>query len=127
MLHIIRIFALLLSTIACAQPTPESDLSPQDAEKMINSSDIVILDVRTDEEYEKGHLRDARHMDYYLEDFEENVSELPTDKTYLLYCHSGYRSKKAYNFMKEKGFENIHNLQGGIEAWVEAGNDLQKE
>ena len=73
-----------------------------------------IIDVRTKEEFEQGHINGATHIDIYSPSFEGKITELDKTKSYLVYCTSGSRSMHAVMFMRKNGFENVENLGGGI-------------
>ena len=127
---VIIIFATLstLSGTLFAQPEKESDItiiSVQEANKLIEENnenpEFVILDVRTIEEHETGHIPDSVNIDYKSSKFRDQISELDKEKIYLTYCRSGRRSAKSAETMKELGFENIYMIDGGIVAWEKAG------
>jgi len=83
----------------------------------LSNPDFVIIDVRTPEEYKSGHVEDAINIDFYAEDFDEQLNKLDRDKIYLIYCQSGNRSGKALNKMKALGFKEVYNMLGGIANW----------
>ncbi|MCS7188932.1 MAG: rhodanese-like domain-containing protein [Bacteroidia bacterium] len=95
-------------------------ISPTEAYKSwrASSEKVVILDVRTPQEYQRGHVKGARNIDYYG-NFEEAIQKLPKDKIYYLHCASGRRSGAATEIMRKQGFE-AYNM-GGYSAVVEAG------
>lgn len=75
-----------------------------------SSSDYIVLDVRTAEEFEQGHVTGAQNIDFLKSDFESKIDTLDKAKSYKLYCRSGNRSGKAEKKMKEKGFTHVENL-----------------
>ena len=77
----------------------------------------VILDVRTAGEFSGGKIKGARNIDIMSRDFENQVKNLPKDKTYLIYCRSGNRSGQACEIMADLGFKNLKNLSSGIMRW----------
>ena len=79
----------------------------------------IILDVRTAEEFNSGHIENARLMDVQKDDFIQQLSSLDKNKTYLIYCRSGKRSEKALNLLTEQGFKKAYHLKGGYLAWKE--------
>ncbi|MBZ0092164.1 MAG: rhodanese-like domain-containing protein [Sulfuricellaceae bacterium] len=85
-------------------------------------SEVVLVDVRTEAEIQRGGIDGAMHVPLYLLPMksEEMCKERPT----VIYCHSGARSAQACAFMASKGFDNVFNLRGGILAWVGSGNSL---
>lgn len=81
----------------------------------------VIIDVRSQNEFDQGHLASADlQYDFNSGEFEEKVDDLDKDKTYYLYCRTGNRSGKAAQIMKDRGFENVHNI-GGFEDLANSG------
>ena len=95
------------------------DLSQNEWEAMQRSKDeTIILDVRTLEEYNQGHIPNARLIDIQNPpNFLQELELLNRSKTYLVYCRSGARSSQACMLMKNKGVENCFNLLGGINQW----------
>lgn len=82
---------------------------------------LVILDVRTPEEFAQGHLEDALMIDFYLDDFADRVADLDPDVPYLVYCRSGNRSGQTAAIMEEYGFTDVADVDGGIMSWLDAG------
>lgn len=97
------------------------DLSTEDFSKYSTDSTCILLDVRTDEEFQSGHIPGALMIDYYAENFAERISTLDKAKTIYIYCRSGGRSGRAMKIMQEQGFDRLYNLDGGIKAWTGAG------
>jgi phage shock protein E len=83
--------------------------------------DLVVLDVRTPEEFAEGHLEGAVLVDFYAADFAEQLAALDTDVPYLVYCRSGNRSAQAMGVMEQLGFASAADIDGGIVAWADAG------
>lgn len=99
----------------------EEDVYPHEAYQMIqdnkDDADFLILDVRTQDEVLKSHIPYSFNLDYYQPDFKEKLKKLDKNKTYLVYCRSGVRSKETVKIMKNLGFTKIYNLLGGIKNW----------
>ena len=88
------------------------------SEQLEQDNNAVILDVRTPEEYRKGHIPNAVNIDIYLgQEFLDAVKELDVSKSYYVYCKAGGRSAQACSVMKQLGFENAYNLLGGYARW----------
>ncbi|CAN5653831.1 rhodanese-like domain-containing protein [soil metagenome] len=85
---------------------------------MIDDEKYVILDVRTEDEFKEGHLENSQLIDFYSDNFRDELAKLDKDKEYLVYCHSGGRSGKCMNMMGELGFKNVYNMAGGILDWT---------
>lgn len=81
----------------------------------------TVIDVRTQREYEGGHLKIADHnFDLISGIFEDKLASLNKQETYYLYCRTGSRSGKAASIMADSGFTNVYNV-GGFESLVNAG------
>jgi len=94
------------------------DLNPEEFGKSMRAHpNAVLLDVRTPEEFESGHLPGALNIDIRGYDFHEQIENLDPAKAYFVYCRSGGRSSAACRFMTSKGFQECYNLEGGILAW----------
>ena len=75
---------------------------------------FVILDVRTSGEFAAGYIAGAIQLNFYDREFEEHLAQLDRDSTYLVYCRSGNRSRRATNLMQELGFCCVYDLEGGF-------------
>lgn len=89
--------------------------------KLLVLDEIQLVDVRTPEEFQTGHIKDAENIDYNNESFKSKISSLDKSKPVLVYCRSGKRSANAAEIMKELGFTKIVSLDGGMISW-EAAN-----
>src|SRR3989344_3206352 len=87
----------------------------------ISSGEVVVIDVRTSEEYESGFIEGALNLNFYEPGFESELDKLDKSKSYAVYCRTGDRSGKALQIMKGHGFKNVIDLEGGIAAWLDAG------
>ncbi len=76
---------------------------------------MVLLDVRTDKEYEQGHIPGAVHVP--LADVGDKVKKLKKDKELVVYCRSGNQSIWAIKRLMGMGYKNLYNLKGGYSAW----------
>lgn len=94
------------------------DLDSAAFAEQLRNEDVVLLDVRTPEEYEFGHIDGAELINIADPAFPERVNELDRDKTYLVYCRSGNRSWTAGQFMIQLGFSHVYNLAEGIISWT---------
>jgi rhodanese-related sulfurtransferase len=101
-----------------------SEVSASTAAEMIKDPELIILDVRTSHEFSQGHIEGARL--FPVAELNEKINELKDFKngSILIYCLRGNRSRTAYQILKNNGFTNLKNLQGGIMAWIKAGNKV---
>lgn len=131
-LHVLTFGLVALTLTACASATvvgtEVEQYSAADAQAFLAAApaDLVILDVRTPDEFDAGHLSGAVNVDYYAADFTDQLDALDRDVPYFVYCRSGNRSEAAVDLMQDLGFAEIHELQGGIVAWAEAGLGIQR-
>ena len=98
-----------------------NDIRVEKAANIVKSfkgkDELIILDVRTEEEYNNGCVEDAVNVDFNNSNFRKILKSMDKQKTYLVYCQSGIRSKKAVSFMSEMGFKEIYHMHEGIEGW----------
>ena len=130
-----RIVTIALLTVVAMLSACGSDDATGDGVRLVSvddgadiradpPEDLVVLDVRTPEEFAEGHIEDAVLIDFYAEDFADRLEELDRDVPYLLYCRSGNRSGQVAEMMEELGFTDVADVDGGIVAWIEAGHPV---
>ena len=95
--------------------------APAFAEKIKNTPNAQILDVRTPQEFAGDHIENAKNINWLNADFATNAATLNNTKPVFVYCKAGSRSNKAAAKLEEMGFTNIYDLQGGILKWEAAG------
>lgn len=101
------------------------NLNPAEFKQQSEDGAGVVIDVRTQEEYDKGHLAATdQHYDLLNGDFEAQLDSLDKNQTYYLYCRSGNRSGQAAQLMIENGFTNVYNI-GGFQDLVDAGLEAE--
>ena len=111
MKKIIIILSISFLFLACSNKGYKN-LNIEKAIKLVNSStNLVILDVRTREEYLSGNIPNAINIDVLSQDFKSKIDMLDKNKEYLIYCRSGNRSIIASSIMSTNGFINIYNLE----------------
>lgn len=101
------------------------NITTQQAYDMINTIPVdlrlVILDVRTQSEYDAGHIENAANLDYYSSTFTQDLNNLDKTSMYIVYCRYGGRSANALNIMENLGFREAYNILGGINEWIASG------
>jgi rhodanese-related sulfurtransferase len=103
-------------------------VSPASAIRLINNhDDALIIDIRAAADYKKGHIKGAKNV--HLSDFASSIEAFSDykNKPVLLYCNSGSTTRRAVKLLKNAGYENINDLEGGIVAWKEANMPLSKK
>lgn len=104
--------------------SPEINIISESDFVEILDSDYTLIDVRTQDEFDLGHIDSAINLDFYSETFQNDILSLPKNETIVLYCRTNNRSSKTANILKENGFKEISVLEGGITEWVKNGNDI---
>lgn len=141
--HVLFIFviALVMALAACgggevnngetavSESTASGDLNLSDTvdvqtvAEIMDRDDVVLIDVREQFEYDEAHIPGITLIP--LGEVPQRLDEIPTDKTVIMTCRSGNRSGQATDFLRENGYDNVHNMAGGINAWKSAGFDTE--
>lgn len=102
-------------------------LSPAEAVRVINQDDALVLDVREDSEVAAGRIGGAKHIP--LGSLKKRIDDIEKykDKPVVVYCRSGNRSASAAQQLTAAGFQDVVNLQGGIQAWQSANMPVKKK
>ena len=124
-----RILTCLLAVLglntACGQQNFENT-DVQGFAELVRDTNVVVLDVRTADEFAEGHIERAVNIDYKKDDFMDRAkAALPTGKTIAIYCRSGRRSANAASMLAPEGYVLV-NLKGGIIDWQNAGMPVVK-
>lgn len=118
-------FYLLLSfSLSCSQNTSnaQSKLSPDQFDRMLQQDPAIqLVDVRTPKEYKSGYIAGAKNLDFYEDDFAQQIAKLDKSKPVMVYCAKGGRSASAAEQLNQAGFLKVYDLSGGMDAWKEAG------
>lgn len=122
------LMACLFSATAAdkAGPAPVKHVDAKNAQKLLSQTNLVILDIRTPEEFKSFHIAGATNIDYHGSNFEQRVSSLDKSRCYLLHCASGGRSTQSLKIFQKYDFQSIYHLDGGINAWKNAGLPVEK-
>ena len=118
------VLAVLVTACSSGTDTASIELvSPEQAAEVIEDAPagLVVLDIRTPEEYNEVRLDGAINVDYYATDFADQLDTLDKNNPYVMYCRSGNRSSDAVETMKDLGFTEVYEIDGGIVNWYEAG------
>ncbi len=109
----ISLVLLLLFNSSCAQISskPITEVSRNEF------NNVILVDVRTPEEYETGHIENALNINWYDEDFTAQFVNIPKEDVIYVYCKMGGRSSKAQQLLDSLGYKKVVNLEGGYEAY----------
>ncbi len=101
------------------------DISVDQARRLVqenrDNDAFVILDTRTPQEYQRGHIPGAQLLNIYDKEFQAKLDSLDREKTYLVHCASGGRSSRAVQIMRSKGFEKVYHMYQGMRGWAGKG------
>ena len=122
------------ATTTSAEPNVSADLSEvldladtidvATVASVKDRDDVVVLDVREQWEYDEGHIPGVTLIP--MGEVANRLSEIPTDKSVIVTCRSGNRSGQITDFLRQQGFDNVHNMDGGILAWEAAGYEVEQ-
>ena len=113
------IFLISGATISSCQTSPgKTVLDPTSFDATIKSTaNAVVIDVRTPEEFSKGHLQNAKNIDWNGANFDKQTESIDKTKPVFVYCLSGGRSSAAAAKMRSNGFTTVYELEGGMMKW----------
>ncbi len=127
------LFAVLLLPVVSsfAEPAPVAaapkNVTISEAEKLIKSDPkVVVIDVRTPEEFKTGHIAGARNIDFNGNDFEKQIAALDKSKTYVVHCAAGGRSAQACKIIEQVKLPSVYHMNEGFKAWEKAGKPVEK-
>ena len=130
----VKMFALLLLSpvaVFCADPEKPAPVAPKkisadEAEKLMKEKKVIVLDVRSPQEFAAGHISGSTNINVRSQDFAKRVSELDKNQTYIVHCARGVRSADACEKMKALQFKSLYDFSGGFDAWTKAGKKVEK-
>jgi len=116
---------LIMLTFVTQVLAAEKNISARDAKALLDSNkNIFLLDVRTPQEYSQGRL--AGSVLIPIGEFEQRMREVPKNKTIVVYCAVGARSKPVANFLSQQGYKDVYNMTDGIVGWYRNGFPIQR-
>ncbi|NNJ47444.1 MAG: rhodanese-like domain-containing protein [Acidimicrobiia bacterium] len=121
---------LLALVLAACGGTATAEIrlvSASDAAAVLDdrAPEVVLLDVRTPEEFNEVRVPGSINVDFYAADFASQLDTLSKDVPYVVYCRSGNRSSQTMDIMRDLGFTEVWDVDGGIISWNEAGLPLE--
>ena len=120
--------AMLLFATACEEDTTKGEIKLVTAEEMqtlLEQKDVQLVDVRTTEEFEEGHIVNAQNIDFNSPTFDQDIGKLDKTKPVIMYCKGGGRSAKCAKKLLDAGFIKIYDLEGGITQWKFKGFGIE--
>lgn len=125
------LIALSMLMTACSSGSDTATIelvSPERAADVIGEdpAGLVVLDIRTPEEFAEVRIADAINVDFYAPDFADQLDVLDKSDPYVMYCRTGNRSSEAIETMRELGFEEVYEIDGGIVNWYDSGYPIEQ-
>ena len=126
MRKLIASFAAIILLAGCSSTGSATtvNLNVSEFSQKITEPGVIILDVRTPEEFVSGHIEGALNIDFNSGNFANEITRLNPSENYAIYCRSGSRSGQAASIMHKAGFHDVSNLNGGVIDWTNAGLPL---
>jgi phage shock protein E len=127
---------ILLVVLAACGGTADTDTAEIDVNNLAGTVDVqtvaavkdlenvLVLDVREQWEYDEGHIPGVTLIP--MGEVASRLDEIPTDQPVILTCRSGNRSGQVTEYLRQQGYDNVHNMEGGILAWEAAGLPVEK-
>jgi len=116
---------LLVMMMATHVWAAEKNISAREAKYLLDTNkNTYLLDVRTPQEYSQGRL--AGSVLIPIGEFERRIREVPKNKTIIVYCAVGSRSKPVANFLSQQGYKDVYNMTDGIVGWYRNGFTVQR-
>lgn len=120
----IAILSLILVFSCELLSSPETNIISESDFIELKDSEYILIDVRTQDEFDSGHINSAINLDFYSNTFKNDILSLPKNETIVLYCRTNNRSSKTATILQENGYRDILVIKGGITEWVKNGNDI---
>lgn len=118
-IQIATVVVLLIPNVVFAQTV--KDITVKEAKQLLAKGGVNLLDVRTLDEWNTGHLKNAQRIDVMDKQFKQKVAKLDKKKPVIVYCAVGGRSSYAADDMVKLGFTKVYNMVGGIREWIKMG------
>lgn len=109
---------MLIAALGCKRASASAsivEVQTGEALTMWRNEEAVIIDIRTQDEYQEGHIPGAALIP--LDQLGSRMNEVPRDRKVLLICRSGNRSAKGTSLLRSSGFDNVYNVTGGMLEW----------
>jgi len=124
---LIPVLFLLLSSLASINAQTRTEVNSKQASVLIQKdSKLIVLDVRTPEEFKEGHIKGAINIDIRQEDAFSKIDKLNRNAKYLVYCRTNHRSGMAVDHMMQSGFRNVTQMMDGFPDWAANKLAVQK-
>jgi rhodanese-related sulfurtransferase len=127
-LPLLFVLSILFGFSACGQQSAKQTesafklLPPAEFKAALEKEkDAQLIDVRTPGEVKKGYLKGAKNLNLFDDNFKQQLEQLDKEKPVYVYCHVGGRSAECAEMLKEMGFKNVTDMDGGFGKWQKEG------
>jgi rhodanese-related sulfurtransferase len=124
MKKVMLVLLMIVAMVTQVWAAEKSILSREAKSLMEKNKNIYLLDVRTPQEYSQGRL--AGSVLIPIGEFERRIGEVPENRTIVVYCAVGSRSKPAASLLAQRGYKDVYNMTDGIVGWYRNGFPIQR-
>lgn len=112
-----KVYLILFSSVIFNFSYAQMSAKPITEVSQNETNSVILVDVRTPEEFKAGHLENAVNINWFDPDFAKQMDEIGKEETIYVYCKKGGRSAKAQQLLDSLGYKKVINLEGGYDAW----------
>ncbi len=124
---IVPVLVLLLASFTTTEAKNNIKLNPKEAKELLKrNKDLIIIDVRTPNEFNAGHLKWAINIDVNQHDATSKIDKLNRNAKYIVYCRTSNRSGMATQYMVQKGFKTVYQMVDGFSGWTANNFEYEK-
>jgi len=125
--RIVPVLILLISISSFLEAQTKKEVNSKVVSVMLQKdAKLVVLDVRTADEFKEGHIKGAINIDIRREDAFARIDKLNRNVSYIVYCRTNHRSGMAVDHMMKSGFKKMYQMMDGFPGWVENKLPIQK-
>ena len=125
--RIIPVLILMISITAFLEAQTKKEVNSKEVSVLLQKDpNVVVLDVRTADEFKEGHIKGAINIDIRADDAFARIDKLNHKVDYIVYCRTHHRSGLAVEHMIQSGFKKVYQLMDGFPGWLENKFPVQK-
>ena len=116
-------FVVILPIFLCSCTKQFEYISVEEFNNFYDN-EFKLIDVRTVEEFQSGHILGAINIDFLSLDLLDEINEIDTNSNLIIYCRTDNRSRKSAKILADNKYKNVYVIKGGIDEWTSQGNSL---
>tara|TARA_B100001175_G_C19289848_1_gene532998 strand:+ start:114 stop:482 length:369 start_codon:yes stop_codon:yes gene_type:complete len=116
-------FVVILPIFLCSCTKQFEYISVEEFNNFYDN-EFELIDVRTVEEFQSGHILGAINIDFLSLDLLDEINEIDTNSNLIIYCRTDNRSRKSAKILADNKYKNVYVIKGGIDEWTSQGNPL---